>query len=100
LVPIVPPNGSPTPAVILSILALSLLCSTVAFVIYFRLIADVGPTKALTVTFLMPAFGMIWGALLLNEHITLVMLAGCGLILLGTALVFGLLRLPFGRSSA
>lgn len=100
LVPLVPPNGSPTPAVILSILALSLLCSTVAFVIYFRLIADVGPTKALTVTFLMPAFGMIWGALLLNEHITLVMLAGGGLILLGTALVFGLLRLPFGRSSA
>lgn len=100
LVPFVPPAGSPTVAVILSILALSLLCSTVAFVIYFRLIADVGPTSALTVTFLMPAFGMIWGALLLDEHITLIMLAGCGLILLGTALVFGLLRLPFRRSSA
>lgn len=100
LVPLVPPNGPPTPAVILSILALSLLCSTVAFVIYFRLIADVGPAKALTVTFLMPGFGMIWGALLLGEHITLVMLAGCGLILLGTALALGLLRSPFGRRNA
>jgi drug/metabolite transporter (DMT)-like permease len=99
LVPLVPPTGSPTVSVILSILALSLLCSTVAFVIYFRLIADVGPTSALTVTFLMPAFGMIWGALLLDEHITLIMLAGCGLILLGTALVFGLLRLPSRRRS-
>jgi len=78
------------------ILALSLLCSTVAFVIYFRLIADVGPTRALTVTFLMPAFGMIWGALLLDEHITLVMLAGCGLILLGTAVVFDLSRFRRG----
>ena len=75
-------------------------CTTVAFVIYFRLIADVGPTKALTETFLMPGFGMFWGALLLGEHITLVMLAGCGLILLGTALVFGLLRSPFGRRNA
>ena len=100
LLPFAPPNSPPTVAVILSILALSLLCSTVAFVIYFRLIADVGPSKALTVTFLMPAFGMIWGAVLLDEHITLVMLAGCGLILLGTALVFGLLRTPLGRGSA
>jgi drug/metabolite transporter (DMT)-like permease len=98
LLPLVPPNGPTTPAVIASILALSLLCSTVAFVIYFRLIADVGPTKALTVTFLMPAFGMLWGAMLLDEHITLVMLAGCGLILFGTALVFDLLR--FRRWSA
>ena len=98
LLPLVPPNGLPTPAVILSILALSLLCSTVAFVIYFRLIADVGPTKALTVTFLMPAFGMLWGALLLDERITLVMLAGCGLILLGTAVVFDLLGFRHGRT--
>jgi len=53
----------------------------------------------MTVTFLMPAFGMAWGALLLDEHITLVMLGGCALILLGTALVFDLLRRP-GRSTS
>ncbi|HEX7812571.1 MAG TPA: DMT family transporter [Burkholderiales bacterium] len=94
LLPLYPPPGAPTLPVVLSVLALALLCSTVAFVLYFRLIADVGPTRALTVTFLMPAFGMIWGALLLGEHITLVMLGGCALILLGTSLVFDLLRLP------
>lgn len=93
-VPLAPPAGPPTAAAIMSVFALSVLCSTVAFVLYFRLIADVGPTKALTVTFLMPAFGMLWGALLLGEQITLVMLAGCGLILIGTSMVFGLLRLP------
>jgi len=93
-VPFAPARSEPTLAVAFSILALALLCSTVAFVLYFRLIANVGATRALTVTFLMPAFGMLWGALLLGEHITWVMLGGCGLILAGTALVFDLLRWP------
>jgi drug/metabolite transporter (DMT)-like permease len=99
LVPFAPLPVSLSPSVVLSVLALALLCSTVAFVLYFRLIADVGPTKALTVTFLMPAFGMFWGALLLDEKITPVMLAGCGLILLGIALIFGVLRLPRVQSA-
>jgi hypothetical protein len=43
-------------------------------------------TRALTVTFLIPAFGMLWGAVFLGETITLTMSAGCGLVLLGTAL--------------
>jgi drug/metabolite transporter (DMT)-like permease len=64
---------------------LSLLCSAVAYVLYFRLIADVGPTRAMTVTFLMPAFGMFWGYVFLNETITLPMLAGAALIVAGTA---------------
>ncbi len=98
LLPLFPVPGSISLSVVSSILALALLCSTVAFVLYFRLIADVGPTRALTVTFLMPAFGMMWGALLLQEKINLVMVAGCALILIGIALVFGLLRLP--RSTA
>jgi len=99
LLPLYPPPAGPTMPVVLSVLALALLCSTVAFVLYFRLIADVGPTRALTVTFLMPAFGVVWGALLLDERITPVMLGGCALILLGTSLVFDLLRLP-GRKAA
>jgi len=64
-----------------------LLSSGVAFLLYFRLIADIGPTKALTVTFLMPAFTMIWAGLFLNEKITTVMIVGCFLILAGTTLV-------------
>ncbi|HWA11493.1 MAG TPA: DMT family transporter [Burkholderiales bacterium] len=92
LTPLAPPQGAVTPTVVAGILGLALLCSTVAFVLYFRLVADVGPTRAMTVTFLMPAFGMLWGALLLGERVTWVMLAGCALILAGTALVFDLLR--------
>jgi drug/metabolite transporter (DMT)-like permease len=92
LTPLTPPQGAITPTVVGGVLGLALLCSTVAFVLYFRLIADVGPTRAMTVTFLMPAFGMLWGALLLGESITWVMVGGCAMILAGTALVFDLLH--------
>jgi drug/metabolite transporter (DMT)-like permease len=71
------------------------LCTGIAYLLYFRLIADVGPTRALTVTFLIPVFGMLWGALFLGEAITPVMAAGCALVLAGTALI---LRQP-GRAS-
>ena len=55
--------------------------------LYYRLIADIGPTRALTVAFLMPVFGMLWGALFLGETITLPMIAGCALIVGGTIAV-------------
>ena len=54
---------------------------------YYRLIVDVGPTRAMTVTFLMPLFGMVWSVLFLGETVTLPMIAGCALIVGGTALV-------------
>ena len=79
-----------TPHIIVSALALALMCSAVAYLMYFRLIAEAGPTKALTVTFLMPAFGMLWGALFLRETITPAMVLGCALILIGTADTVGL----------
>jgi len=50
-------------------------------------IADIGATGALTVTYLIPLFGVLWGALFLGETITLPMLAGGGLVVLGTVLV-------------
>lgn len=53
----------------------------------FPLIADLGPTRALTVTFLIPAFGMLWGILFLDERITGLMALGCALIVSGTWLV-------------
>jgi drug/metabolite transporter (DMT)-like permease len=87
-----------TPRIAGSVLALALLCSAVAYLFYFRLLADVGPTKALTVTFLMPAFGMVWGAVFLHEAITAPMIAGCALILAGTADVLGIL--PERRGAA
>ena len=93
LLPVVPfswPQATVTPTIVLNVLGLALLCSAVAYLLYYRLIANVGPTKALTVTFLMPAFGMLWGALFLGEKITLPMIAGTLLILIGTGLVLRL----------
>jgi drug/metabolite transporter (DMT)-like permease len=62
-------------------------CSGVAYLLYYRLIADVGPTRAMTVTFLMPAFGLIWSVAFLAETVTLAMIAGAALIVAGTAAV-------------
>ena len=94
LVPFAPPPGVVTPLIAVNVLGLALLCSSIAYVLYYRLIADVGPTRALTVAFLMPAFGMLWGALLLDETITLPMIAGCALIVGGTGAVLRPARPP------
>ncbi|HSJ97546.1 MAG TPA: DMT family transporter, partial [Myxococcota bacterium] len=78
----------------LAAFGLAIVSTTVAFILYYRLIADVGPVKAITVTLLVPVFGMLWGVALLGEPLTAGRLAGCGIILLGCALILGLLRLP------
>ncbi|MDD4051814.1 MAG: DMT family transporter [candidate division Zixibacteria bacterium] len=93
VIPLAPVRAAITPSVIVGVIVFALLCSAFAYLLYYRLIADLGPTKALTVTFLMPVFGMIWGASILNETITVSMLAGTALILLGTMLVLNV-RLP------
>ena len=67
--------------------AFAILCSAIPYLLYYRLIADLGPTRALTVTFLMPVFGMIWGTILLHELITWPMIAGTAIILLGSGMV-------------
>ena len=64
----------------LSVLGLGLLCTSLGYVLYFRLIADEGALKALTVTFLIPLFGALWGWLMLNETLGLPHLAGAALI--------------------
>ncbi|MCM2271219.1 MAG: DMT family transporter [candidate division Zixibacteria bacterium] len=93
-VPAYPIRGEVSSVIILNLLGLAIICSAVAYLFYFKLIADIGPTKALTVTFLMPLFGIIWGMLFLGEQITAPMLAGMALILLGTGLVLNIIRLP------
>ena len=84
LVPVAPARGELTLAVLANVLGLALLCSSIAYLLYYRLISDVGPTRALTVAFLIPLFGMTWGAVLLGETITWPMMAGCALIVGGT----------------
>ena len=61
-------------------------------ILYFDLLEKAGSTKTLTVTFLIPVFASLWGALFIDEQITSYMIAGGGIILLGLALVTGLWR--------
>jgi drug/metabolite transporter (DMT)-like permease len=81
------PREAPSPFVVLSVLGLALLCTAVAYLLYFYLIANAGPTKTLTVTFLIPLFGLFFGVLLLEEPFGLGTLVGLGVILVGVALV-------------
>lgn len=87
LLPLLPPLAAPSALVIANLLCLALLASGLAFLLYFRLIADVGATRALTVTYLIPLFGVFWGWLFLGEALPASALAGGVLILAGTVLV-------------
>ncbi|MGA0612709.1 DMT family transporter [Caldimonas sp. KR1-144] len=68
---------------------LALLSTALAYLLYFRLIAHVGPANAIAVTFLIPVFAVLWGGIFLHEAVSTVMLAGCAVILLGTSLATG-----------
>jgi drug/metabolite transporter (DMT)-like permease len=69
-------------------------CTAVAYVLYFRLIATAGPARTLTVTFVVPLFAIVYGVMLLGETLRGDMLAGGVVVIVGTALSTGLLRLP------
>jgi drug/metabolite transporter (DMT)-like permease len=69
--------------------AFSLLCSAVAYLIYFRLIATAGVTRTLSVTLLIPVFAFFWGYLFLDEVIGLVVIAGAVLVIAGTTIIAG-----------
>jgi len=84
------PSEVPSTTVIVATLLLAIACSAIAYLLYFRLIRDVGPTKAISVTFLIPVFGMLWGVAFLGEVITLTTVIGALTIFAGMALVLGL----------
>lgn len=92
------PAVMPEPIAWLSLAALAVVSTGLAYVIFFRLIAKVGPANAITVTFLVPAFAVAWGALFLGETVTGQMVIGCGVILVGTALATGLVGPRAARS--
>ncbi len=77
-----------------AMLGLALASTALAFILYYRLIADVGPVKAITVTLLVPVFGMLWGIVFLGEPLTPGRVAGCAIILSGCALILGIVRWP------
>ncbi|TFZ00173.1 DMT family transporter [Ramlibacter humi] len=78
----------------LAMLALGVICTGVAYILYFRLIEQAGPARALAVTFVVPVFAVIYGVLFLGEAVTAWMLLCAAVIVCGTALSTGLLKLP------
>jgi len=64
----------------------------IAYILYFKLIADIGPAKAITVAYLVPLFGIIWGVLFLQEHLSIQTIVGGLMILFGVALTTGVLK--------
>lgn len=94
-----PPAHVPTLAVSLSLLALGIVCTGIAYALFYRLIRDAGSERAVTVTFIVPVFAQVWGALFIDEPITLASSIGCGLVLFAVALIFE--RVPgFARAPA
>ena len=85
------PTAAPSPGAWAAVTVLGLACTGLAYWLYFRLIASVGPSKALAVAYLIPLFALAWGWLFLGEGVTPVMVGAGSVILLGTALATGLI---------
>lgn len=86
------PSVGPGPAAWISVGLLGVFSTAVAFVLFYRLIARLGTTRTVVVTFLIPVFGMTWGGLFLGEGVTTSMVLSAVLILFGTALSQGMWR--------
>jgi drug/metabolite transporter (DMT)-like permease len=84
------PEAMPPPKVWLAVLALGVLGSGIAYLLYFTIIASAGASRAILVTYLVPAFAVVYGALFLDEAIATTSLVGLGLVFAGTALATGL----------
>ena len=89
------PAQMPGSAAWASVVALGVLCTGVAYVLYFRLIEALGPARALTVTFTVPVFAIVYGSTLLGEAVTPWMLLCGAIVLCGTALATGFIKLRF-----
>ncbi|WP_175856401.1 DMT family transporter [Burkholderia anthina] len=95
LVPLAVPMWpqAPVPASAwIAVVLLGAICTAVAYLLYFGLIRNAGAQYAASVTFLIPIFGVVWGAIFLHETITVQTIVGCAIILLGTALATGKIK--------
>ena len=86
------PTKMPDAHAWVAMLGLAAGCTSLAYVLFYRLLAHVGSARAMAVLYLIPVFGVIWGAIFLRESVTLAMAGGCVVILLGIALTTGMLR--------
>ncbi|EMV0264767.1 TPA: EamA family transporter [Vibrio parahaemolyticus] len=89
LLPFLPIRAEPSTFEWGSVITLGVLCTGLAYLLYFHLVSEIGPTSALTVTFLVPVFGILWGYLILGEPIGFNTIIGTILVLSGTMLVTG-----------
>jgi drug/metabolite transporter (DMT)-like permease len=76
--------------------ALAFFCTGVAYILYFRLIANAGPANAVAVTYLVPIFAVAWGGLFLGETLSWPLVAGCVVVFAGTALATGVVKSRIG----
>ena len=88
------PSGAISASAWYAVLGLGVVCTGFAYILYFRLIENVGSAFAASVTFLIPIFGVVWGAVFLQEEVTRTMMIGCLVVLLGIALATGKVKLP------
>ncbi|RYF13752.1 MAG: DMT family transporter [Comamonadaceae bacterium] len=92
------PEQMPSAQAWASVAVLGVLCTGIAYILYFRLIEQTGPARALAVTFCIPVFAIVYGVLFLGEHVTGWMLMWGAVVVLGTSLSTGLLKLGMLRA--
>jgi drug/metabolite transporter (DMT)-like permease len=78
----------------LMLIPLGVFCTGIAYLLYFKLLHDVGSTRAVTVTLLVPVFALIWGVIFLHEHPTVLSLIGMGLVIFSMMLILEKISLP------
>jgi drug/metabolite transporter (DMT)-like permease len=84
---VLPPSRQPDLGVGVAVLLLGLACTALGFALFYRIMARLGPAGALSVTFLVPVFGLLWGSMFLDEHLTPGTALGLVIILAGVVLV-------------
>ncbi|RYZ11036.1 MAG: DMT family transporter [Comamonadaceae bacterium] len=87
------PQQMPSLRAWLAVVVLGVACTGIAYILFFRLIATAGPARALTVTFLVPVFAVLYGSMFLHERVTQWMLICAAVIVCGVALSTGLVHL-------
>ena len=89
LMPFAPIQATPDWIVVCCVLVLGLICSGLAYLLYFNLIKEIGAQKAVSVAYLIPAFGILWGYLFLNEPVGWNTLGGAMLVFIAVSLITG-----------
>jgi len=95
-----PPTHAATAGAVWSLVVLGVVCTGVAYALFYRLIRDAGSERAVTVTFIVPVFAQLWGAMFLGEAVTWASAIGCGLVLFAVALIFEKIPGFKGRTAA